>query len=84
MGAGASGDAPLDVDDDDPDALSPKNGSMFCGGEDGTLSLFYDPGPARPAVEKGVVVEEGRRGTIATRGTRARREDERGPLEAHF
>ena len=48
MGAGASGDAPLDVDDDDPDALSPKNGSMFCGGEDGTLSLFYDPGPARP------------------------------------
>ena len=57
MGAGASGDAPLDVDDDDPDALSPKNGSMFCGGEDGTLSLFYDPGPARPAVEKGVVVE---------------------------
>ena len=48
-------DVPVDVDDD-PDAKSPKGSSVFCGGEDGSLSLFYDMGPVvmgREVVEKG-------------------------------
>lgn len=27
---------------EDQDAMSPKSGSLFCGGEEGSLSLFYD------------------------------------------
>ena len=62
FGGRGESDVPVDVDED-PDAKSPKGSSVFCGGEDGSLSPFYDMGPVvmgREVVEKGppgVVVE---------------------------